>query len=175
MRTLPWRQKLNEDFALAQKKKFLLSFLVFWYLFASAAPQRPTCSYHANPAGVNEWRLWVTWRKKMNEDFTLAPKRRLSTLPCRQFSVMTRLGWTGRRGGGAAGAAPPPPAPAHDRAGPPAPPKTGSNIADPPNHFMWIRIQQLCSKLTRVKKQIMRMIYANSYPEKEKKIKINKF
>jgi len=29
----------------------IIIFLVFLYFFASAAPQRPTCSYHANPAG----------------------------------------------------------------------------------------------------------------------------
>ena len=30
----------------------LIIFLVFFvFVFASAAPQRPTCSYHANPAG----------------------------------------------------------------------------------------------------------------------------
>ena len=30
---------------------FLLFFFYFGIFFASAAPQRPTCSYHANPAG----------------------------------------------------------------------------------------------------------------------------
>ena len=34
-----------------KKSFFLIIFLCIFVFFASAAPQRPTCSYHANPAG----------------------------------------------------------------------------------------------------------------------------
>ena len=45
---------VDGDFVKILKLKkcfFLILFFCIFVFFASAAPQRPTCSYHANPAG----------------------------------------------------------------------------------------------------------------------------
>ena len=83
--------------------------------FQTTAQEIPPPHAHNQPITIKK-----TIRQSIKNYFKKSNQSIKAVLPCRLFSVMTRPGWTERRGGAAADAAPPPGQPVQ----PSAPPTT---------------------------------------------------